>query len=151
MTDDTLASPAPGLPPMSEAASLRMAIFRLARRLRTQRADDTMSDAHIAVLATLYKNGPTPLGTLAAQERVSAPSMNRTVNGLADSGYVARTTDAEDGRKVNILLTDSGREVIVETVARRNAWLEGALAELTSQEHDLLMSAATIMRKVADR
>lgn len=136
---------------MSEAASLRMAVFRLARRLRTQRADDTMSDAHIAVLATLYKSGPTPLGTLAAQERVSAPSMNRTVNSLAESGHVERMTDTEDGRKVNIMLTDSGRDVVVETVARRNAWLEGALAELSTEEHDLLMSAATIMRKVADR
>ena len=63
---------------LSAAASrLRIATFRLARRMRTQRAVDSMSDGQFAVLAGLSIHGPHTLGELADRERVSAPSMNR--------------------------------------------------------------------------
>ncbi|WP_294979968.1 MarR family winged helix-turn-helix transcriptional regulator [uncultured Microbacterium sp.] len=133
------------------AAELRMATFRLARRLRSQRAVDTMSDAQFAVLAALSVHGQHTLGELADRERVSAPSMNRTVNGLEESGYLTRTTDADDRRKVNIALTDAGRAVVEETVRRRDSWLEDALAELTASQRELLRSAAELMREVAAR
>lgn len=134
-----------------EATELRMATFRLARRLRSERAIDTMSDGQFAVLAALKVHGPHTLGELADRERISPPSMNRTVNCLEESGYVARTPDADDRRKVNISLTDAGRDVVEETLRRRNAWLEDALADLTPAQRSLLAAAADVMREVADR
>ena len=77
--------------------------------------------------------------------------MNRTVNGLEESGYLTRTTDADDRRKVNIALTDAGRAVVEETVRRRDSWLEDALAALTASQRELLRSAAELMREVAAR
>ncbi|KRA24597.1 MarR family transcriptional regulator [Microbacterium sp. Root61] len=133
------------------ASDLRWATFRLARRLRAQRAVDSMSDGQFAVLANLNMTGPLTLGELAERERVTAPSMNRTVNCLEESGYLTRTPDESDRRKVNIDLTESGRAVVEETVRRRDAWLESALADLTPQERDILSDAASVMRKVADR
>lgn len=132
-----------------EASDLRMATFRLARRLRGERAVDTMSDAQFAVLAVLSTHGSHTLGELATRERVSAPSMNRTVNYLEESGYVVRVPDEQDRRKVNILLTPLGTEVVVETVRRRDAWLEASLAALEPEERTLLAQAGLIMRKVA--
>lgn len=133
------------------AADLRLATFKLARRLRAERAVDSMSDGQYVVLANLRIHGPHTLGELAARERVTAPSMNRTVNCLEESGYVARTPDADDRRKVNISLTDAGRDVVEETLRRRNAWLEDALADLTPAQRSLLAAAADVMREVADR
>lgn len=147
-------SPATPLSPTDDAraaADLRMATFRLARRLRSQRAVDTMSDGQFAVLAALKIHGPHTLGELADRERVSAPSMNRTVNCLEESGYLSRTPDEDDRRKVNIDLTDAGRDVVEETVRRRDSWLEHALAELTDQQRATLASAAEIMTGVAAR
>jgi len=133
------------------ASDLRWATFRLARRLRAERAIDTMSDGQFAVLANLKMTGPHTLGELAERERVTAPSMNRTVNCLEESGYVTRTPDADDRRKVNITLNDAGRAVVEETVRRRDAWLEAALADLSPEERELVGRAAAVMRKVADR
>jgi len=139
-------------PDLSAAASeLRMATFRLARRLRAQRAVDEMSDGQFAVLAALTVHGPHTLGELAERERVSAPSMNRTVNCLEESGYVARTPDEQDRRKVNVSLTDAGRAVVEETTRRRDSWLEGALASLDDDDRAVLAHAAAIMREVASR
>lgn len=134
-----------------EASEFRMATFRLARRLRSQRAVDSMSDGQFAVLAALSHYGPHTLGELADRERVSAPSMNRTVNCLEESGYLSRTPDETDRRKVNIALTEGGRGVVAETVRRRDSWLEESLSALSAQERATLAAAAAIMREVAAR
>ncbi|MEW1835776.1 MarR family transcriptional regulator [Microbacterium sp. NPDC079995] len=133
------------------ASDFRMATFRLARRLRSQRAVDTMSDGQFAVLAALKVHGPHTLGELAERERVSAPSMNRTVNCLEELGYLSRTPDENDRRKVVIDLTESGREVVVETVRRRDSWLEHAFEALTATQRATLAEAAAIMQEVAER
>jgi DNA-binding MarR family transcriptional regulator len=133
------------------ASDFRLATFRLARRLRSQRAVDSMSDAQFAVLAALKVHGPHTLGELAERERVSAPSMNRTVNCLEELGYLSRTPDENDRRKVVIDLTDSGREVVVETVRRRDSWLEHAFEDLTAAQRATLAKAAAIMQEVAER
>ena len=139
-------------PDLSEAAStLRIATFRLARRMRTQRAVDSMSDGQFAVLAALWTHGTHTLGELADRERVSAPSMNRTVNCLQDLGYITRSADENDGRKVVIALSDAGRAVVAETARRRDAWVEAALEELTPAERATIAEAAEIMARMAAR
>ena len=60
--------------------------------------------------------------------------MNRTVNCLQESGYVSRTADETDGRKVVISLDRRRRQPSsTETARRRDAWVEEALAELTPE------------------
>lgn len=132
----------------AEASELRMATFRLARRLRAERAIDSMSDGQFAVLAALKVHGAHTLGELAERERVTAPSMNRTVNCLEESGYLTRTPDEADRRKVNIALTPEGRAVVEETVRRRDSWLEAALESLTPEQRGILHDAAALMREV---
>ncbi len=135
----------------SEASDLRIATFRLARRMRTQRAVDSMSDGQFAVLAGLFIHGAHTLTELADRERVSAPAMNRTVNCLQDAGYITRSADQNDGRKVVIDLTDAGRAVVDETARRRDAWVEQALAELEPAERDVLARAAALMQRIVAR
>lgn len=149
MNDSVDESPTPPL--TADASDLRMATFRLARRLRAQRAVDAMSDGQFAVLAALTVHGAHTLGQLADRERVTAPSMNRTVTLLEEAGFVSRTPDETDRRKVTIALTDAGRAVVDETVRKRDAWLEQALSELSPTERTTLARAAEIMRKVAER
>lgn len=134
-----------------EASALRMSVLRFSRRLRAERAIDTMSDGQIAVLGWLRSKGPHTLGELAERERVSAPSMNRTVNCLEESGYVTRTPDGDDRRKVNIALSDAGRDVSTETTRLRDVWLEGALSEFTAAQRDTLAQAAALLARISDR
>jgi DNA-binding MarR family transcriptional regulator len=151
-SNETLTDTAPdagGQPDLSPAASrLRIATFRLARRMRTQRAVDSMSDGQFAVLAALRVHGTHTLGELAERERVSAPSMNRTVNCLQESGYIVRGADEHDGRKVVISLTPEGEAVVEVTARRRDAWVESSLAELTPAERETLAAAAAIMERM---
>ena len=132
-----------------QSAELRMATFRLSRRLRAQKADQGLSDAQFAVLGVLYRHGALTLTELAEQERVSAPSMNRTVNCLEESGYVERVADDLDRRKANITLTSSGRDVVKTTISQRDAWLTTRLRELSKDDRATLARAAELMGGLA--
>lgn len=134
-----------------EASGLRLEAFRFVRRLRAQRAIDSMTDGQLAVLAVLRVHGSHTLTELAEHERVTAPSMNRTVNCLADNGYIERVADETDRRKMNILLTEHGNAVVTETVRRRDAWLMEVLTELTDDERATLAAASKIMGRIAKR
>lgn len=135
------------------ATDLRLATFRLARRLRCARAVDAMSDAQLAVLATLRLHGRRTITALADAERVTAPSMTSMINGLAEQGYVVRIPDEEDRRRVQVDITETGSAIVAETIYRRDELLAGMLAELDFTEDELstLREASALMRRVVDR
>jgi len=137
--------------PNELAHTLRQTVLRLARRVRAERADSAMSDGKLSVLFVLMNEGAQTLGSLADSERVTPPSMNRTINALVEQGFVTRESDATDGRKVVIDISDAGRRLVKETRRRRDAWFSSRLAALTPEERDLLDAAAPILRRLADQ
>lgn len=130
-----------------------MATFRLARRLRCARAIDAMSDAQLAVLSTLRMYGRRTITSLAERERVTAPSMTSMINGLEEQGFVTRTPDDEDRRRVQVDITDAGVEIVAETIQRRDELLFDAMRDLefTEDELKILHDASVLMRRVAER
>jgi DNA-binding MarR family transcriptional regulator len=132
-----------------QSTELRLATFRLSRRIRAEKSDEALSDGQIAVLGNLFRNGTQTLGQLAERERVSAPSMNRTVNCLEEGGYLTRVADDVDRRKVNIALTEAGRAVVKATISKRDAWLTNRLRELSREDREVLARAAELMGGLA--
>ncbi|WP_217180827.1 MarR family winged helix-turn-helix transcriptional regulator [Streptomyces sp. AC495_CC817] len=135
------------------ATDLRMATFRLARRLRCARAVDAMSDAQLAVLSTLRMYGSRTITALAERERVTAPSMTNMINGLEEQGYVRRAVDEEDRRRVQVEITDAGTAIVAETIQRRDELLADMLAEhdFTDDELQTLRAASALMQRVVER
>ncbi|GAA5146811.1 MarR family transcriptional regulator [Microbacterium pseudoresistens] len=135
------------------ASALRLATFRLARRLRSIRAVDAMSDAQLGVLASLRTHGRRTISALAEHERVTSPSMSAMITTLEEQGYVVRIPDDDDRRRVHVEITEHGTDVVVETIRRRDAMLADVLAELhlSDDELRLLGEASAIMRKAAER
>ncbi|HEY4225322.1 MAG TPA: MarR family transcriptional regulator [Pseudolysinimonas sp.] len=131
---------------MTDDDELRMLLQRLTRRIRNNRADGTMSDAKLGVLFRLEKEPSSP-SSLAERERVTPPSMNRTLNALEDAGFVSRTPDPEDARKVVVTITRAGRDLITETRRLRTAWFSQRLAELTPEERTAFESLVPVLRR----
>ncbi|GAA1447998.1 MarR family winged helix-turn-helix transcriptional regulator [Leifsonia poae] len=132
------------------SSALRVGVARLSRRLRAEKADDELSDTQTSALAFVVREGPRTIGQLSEHERVTPPSMNRTVNHLEAAGYIRRTPDPDDGRKVVVEVTDAGRALVTETRRRRDAWLHKRLRTLTPEQRATLAEAATILRELAD-
>ncbi|MFB9378438.1 MarR family winged helix-turn-helix transcriptional regulator [Kineococcus gynurae] len=133
------------------ATDLRMALLRLARRLRAEKSDGELSDTQFSVLAQLYLHGPRTPGELAEAEHVRPPSMTRTVAGLTEAGLVTRTGSSEDRRRVLVDLTADGRRTVEETRRRRTVWLGRRLADLTPEELETLAASTAILRRMGER
>ena len=137
---------------MSEQSEddLRIAILRLSRRMRLERAGEDVTDGQLSVLFVLWKEGPQTLGSLAEHDRVTPPSMNRTVNALVEAALVTRESSPDDGRKVLITATEAGLEIARETKRRRVAWFARQLDTLTLQQRASIDAATPILRQLAD-
>jgi DNA-binding MarR family transcriptional regulator len=132
------------------ASALRISVARLSRRLRSEREpQNELSVGQLSVLGALYRNGECTVGELAAHERVQPPSMTRTVNCLAEGGYVVRRKNDADGRQVVVALSETGRQTLDTDRRRRDAWLAQRLRELTPEERSLLRRAAPIIERLA--
>ena len=133
------------------ASQFRVSLVRLARRLRSEREpSNELSAPAISVLGVLIREGDLTIGQLAAHERVQPPSMTRTVNALAENGYVERRSSAEDGRSVIVALAEKVRETLLADRRRRDAWLARELRTLTAEERDLLRKVVPIIERLAN-
>jgi DNA-binding MarR family transcriptional regulator len=128
---------------------LRLLIQMVARRIRSNRSSAELSDSQLGVLFQLEAFGDHSPGDLAAHERVTPPSMNRTLNGLESAGLVARHPADDDARRVRVTLTPAGLELIAETRALRSAWFARQLAGLTAEDRRALESALPALRGLA--
>lgn len=128
----------------------RLANGRLARRLRQQQAGNEVTPGQFSALCTLFTHGSLTLGELSERERVTPPSMNRTVHALVESGLVMRTNSADDGRKVVLSPSDDGSDLVLKTRERRDAWITQRVVKLTPHEQQILAEATTIMRRLAE-
>jgi len=132
------------------ASELRTTVMRLARRLRNQRTDDTLSLSQIAALGTLVRHGPLTPSELAAHERVQPPSMTRLVAKLEEAGLVTRTDHPTDRRQVLVAVSPAGLKMIRDDRQRRDAWLAQRMRDLTPEDRDVLYRAADILGRIAD-
>jgi DNA-binding MarR family transcriptional regulator len=132
------------------SGTVRAAIARISRRLRAEKEDDDLSDTQISTLAFLVQEGSGTIGQLSQYERITPPSMNKTVNQLERAGYVERTPDSADGRRVVVVPTATGCDLVAETRRRRDAWLDQRLRTLSAAQRATLAEAAIILREFAD-
>ena len=129
------------------ATELRLACMRISRRVRFE-STDSLAPHHFSVLVRLEESVRTPR-ELADIEKVSAPSMSRTIGGLEEDGLLTRTADPADGRSVLVAITPAGRAALAEAREQRNEWMSTRLAALTLEERETLRRATSILAKVA--
>ena len=131
------------------ASALRLAVMRLARRMRAERLDSALSLTQLSALAVLEREGPLTPGELAAAERIRPPSMTRVVAALEAAGLVTRTDHPSDGRQVLLAASDQGTALLREDRRRREAWLAQRLRELDPDDREVLRKAAAVLDRLA--
>lgn len=142
-------SPRTAPDPRAVAADLRIAVFRLARRLRQQPVGD-LSPAVGTALATIAREGPITLGALARQEQLSPPAITKITERLLAEGLVERTVDPDDRRVSRVAITPRGRAQLESTRERRTEWLVDRFALLTPAELDTVADAARILQRLSE-
>jgi DNA-binding MarR family transcriptional regulator len=131
------------------AADLRLAVGRLARKLRQVQLGG-LSSSQVSALASVERLGPVRLGDLAAAEGVTGPTLTKIVAHLETLGLVTRAADEADRRAARITLTAEGRERLVRIRSDRDAFLEQRLGALDPDARAALATALPLLRALAD-
>ena len=133
--------------PTELAPRLRMAVMRLARRLR-QQAEGEVTPTLLSALSTVERTGPLSLGELAAAERVQPPTVTRAVARLEELGLVRREADPADRRVSRVQVTPGGRRYVQRSRTRKDAYLAQRLRSLDPTEQALLAEALPLLERL---
>ena len=75
------------------ATEVRRGVIGLARRLRQERNEASLTALELSVLGHLHRRGPLTPGELAAAERVQPQSLTRTLAALEAADLMSREPD----------------------------------------------------------
>ena len=138
------AQAAPGI----DAARLRVAVLRLARRLRKHDLAG-LTPSQLSTLATVGKSGPVRLGDLAAAERIAPSTLTRLINVLESLGYVRRDADTGDARAFLVSVTDPGTDALERIKDEATSLLAEILTTLPPDQLDALAAALPALEQLA--
>jgi DNA-binding MarR family transcriptional regulator len=133
------------------ADRLHSAAIHVLRRVARQDSASGLGGPALSALSVVVFGGPISLGRLAEAERVTPPTMTRTVQGLEAAGLVRREPEPTDGRIVNLHPTPRGVQVLQQARTRRVAVLAEVLEGLSDRDLRTLERAAELLDGVASR
>lgn len=76
---------------------------------------------------------------------VTNAASSQLLERLVQQGLVLRTEDPNDRRFKRINLTDEGRDVICESIAARQGWMEKLVATLDDAQRQQISAALTVL------
>ncbi len=132
------------------AATLRLSVGLLLRRLRQVPTTDELTLSESAALARLDRGGPATAAALARLEQISPQAMGATLSSLESRALVQRAPDPDDGRRVILSITEPGLQVLRDRRNARTERLAEALSSgFTHAELEQLMATAPLLERLA--
>lgn len=132
------------------ATELRTVVTRLVKKLRAHSPTrDKLSLTERSVVRQLDQHPHLLPSELAEMEKVTTQSMSQILRHLAERGYVLRQPSPTDGRKVHIVLSDAGRQLLQTVRQERDEWLHTVLTkQCSAAELAALQQALPVLTKL---
>ena len=150
---ESVVTTTPGKPdedaPAVDVTRLRVALARLARRLRKHELAG-LTPTQLAALATVERSGPMRLGDLAAVEGIAPSTLTRLVTALEESDYVRRHADPSDARASTLAITPRGRDTLERLRTQTTLELAASLRLLTLAQRSALAEALPVLEQLAE-
>lgn len=109
-----------------------------------------LSMGQLRTIFALQTCGPTSLGCLAGRLKVGASSVSVVIEQLVGLGFVNRSVDAADRRRVALSVSDRGDDLLAHLRQARRQVLEEWLADLDDSELDgLCRGLRPLLRSMA--
>lgn len=135
---------------MEAAGAIALAVGRLRRKIVQMPVEDGVPIPEVSALARLDRGGPQTSSDLAKAEGIRPQSMSATVAALEEKGFVRRSSDPGDGRRVVLRLTRQGRDVVAHKRAVRRRQLAEAMAGFSDRDVATLRRAAVLIERLVD-
>jgi DNA-binding MarR family transcriptional regulator len=98
--------------------------------------DDVPKNGMYVIGGMALETGPLPLGQLIEELGISKQSASQLVDTLVTRGYLQRSEDPSDRRKLTIMLTERGKDAAA-TQASAGKKIDAALAECVGDDNIL--------------
>jgi DNA-binding MarR family transcriptional regulator len=135
--------------PRALAEDLRLVLRRLTRQLRRDGAEFGLSPEHGLLLAAIIERPGIGVGELARQEKLRSPTISAHVKAMETAGLLARSApDPADRRRVGLMATEKGHDMLAAMRRRRTDWLTQRLAMLGSDERLAIRAAIAPLNEV---
>ncbi|MFN2569548.1 MAG: MarR family winged helix-turn-helix transcriptional regulator [Candidatus Dormibacteria bacterium] len=143
-----MASKVPGAAGAEDAARLRTAVGRLARRLR-RTATGELTQTQVSALVTLQSGGPMRMSELAAREGIAVSTISRLIDSLEASGrLVNRTADPHDARACRVAISVRGAAVLEDLRRNGTRLIDQALESLGRSDREALAAALPLLERL---
>jgi DNA-binding MarR family transcriptional regulator len=119
-----------------ESISYLLARINTAHKTALERSMNEIGlhSGQVFVLLELWKNNGLRQIDLAERLKIAPPTVNKTLKGMIDSGFVTRTKVEDDARSTRIFLTERGAAIEAEVHTQWERLEEQLLARLTDTE-----------------
>jgi DNA-binding MarR family transcriptional regulator len=109
-----------------------------------------LSMSQIGALFRIFR-GWSSVSDISDDLGVTKAAASQMLEGLVQQGLVLRKEDPNDRRVKQIVLTDKGRQILHETAAARQGWLEELARTLSESEREQVGAALNIMIERANQ
>lgn len=115
------------------------------RGVAVEHFDITIEQFHIL---RHIRKGITSASELAEVKQISRPAISQAVELLVGKGLIARQTNVEDRRYIQLALTPDGSDLLDGIFLENRAWMLEKLAPLSEEELDRLTAAMETLKRV---
>jgi DNA-binding MarR family transcriptional regulator len=128
--------------------SLRAVVRALRISTRAVEKEIGISGAQLFVLHQLVDSPARSVNELADRTSTHQSSVSTVVSRLVERGLVRRAPSAQDGRRMEISITDAGRKLVDAAPLTAQERMMDALRDMTPEEiHSLAEGLDTLVRK----
>ena len=107
--------------------------------------------AQINVLYQLYYQGPCEVLAFARALALSPAGASQLIERMVRQGWVERLDDPVDRRVRRVHLTETGRQLVTESITARNEWITRFAKRLTADEQGQVAQAFRVLaEKIED-
>jgi DNA-binding MarR family transcriptional regulator len=109
-----------------------------------------LSMSQIGALFRIFR-GKSSVSDISDNLGVTSAAASQMLERLVQQGLILRKEDPNDRRVRQIVLTDQGRQILQESLAARQGWLENLSHTLSDSQREQIMAALNILIEKANQ
>jgi DNA-binding MarR family transcriptional regulator len=110
-----------------------------------------LSLPQVNVLMHLYYQGPSDVTNICEMMQVTPAGASQMIERMVQQGVVLRSETPGDRRVRMVHLTEPGREVVLQVISARQAWIEQLIATFSAEERQQISQAIQRLNEQASR
>jgi DNA-binding MarR family transcriptional regulator len=110
-----------------------------------------LSLAQMNVLMHLYYQGPSEVTNFCEMMQITPAGASQMIERMVQQGMVQRAETPGDRRVRLVHLTDQGRQVVLESIAARQAWIDRLAQSLSPEDQERIALALQRLNEEASR